>query len=341
MAFMLLARQISASRLLMSSWFCLALLGGILSFFIPGAAILFVPGLAVIALSSLLKLSGIEKGANIIAVLAALVFSAIVVPTTALAEIMLFPEYAAPFTLFLVLCLIFILPLVLPKEGIQEKLSWKMPGVGLAIVAVFMVVAIMVPAYSTSAPRGLSIIHAVDAQLGKAGYGTFGTDPLPKTMQEVAPFSSGTLVGFKDKGLVAPAPSFETQGIDVQIERNEIVDEQRLLTIKISAPDSDIITGRFIVEEDEEIQLNSMTLNGNAKVKDDTNRFYCHGRNCRSLTLTFALNSREPEASLLINGFRYGLGAEGQSLLSARPDAALPRSWGDLRLVSTMVDLNF
>ena len=82
-----------------------------------------------------------------------------------------------------------------------------------------------------------------------------------------------------------------------------------------------------------------MTLNGIVSRESELSRFTCHGRECRSLTITLVFSADVPNISFQVSGFRYGLSAKASNMLSARPESALARSWGDLRLVSETVDL--
>jgi hypothetical protein len=337
-ALMLLGRSISSSRLQMSSWLWLALLGGCVSFFFPGAAIYFFPALAAHTLACLLLFLGMGRSALLLSVLSALLFSVLIIPTLALIEIMLFVENMAPFSIFLVFCFVLFVPHALPTSGFQEKLTWKVPAAGLCILVCFLTLAIIIPAYSPEAPRSLSISHAVDSESGEAKFSVFTHDPLPDAMRNVTPFSRGSVAGFERQAYVAKAPRFETQGVNIRVDRNEIVANERLLEVNISAPDSDIIMGRI---KERGVSLNSLTLNGNTQSQSNTqiNQFQCHGRSCRSLTLSFAVSSNEPSVTLQVNGFRYGLGDEGRALLLARPEDALPKNLGDTRILSTTVKL--
>ena len=155
-------------------------------------------------------------------------------------------------------------------------------------------------------------------------------------MNDVASFSPGSVVGFEDHAYVAKAPSFETLGVDVRVERNEVVGEERLVTLQIEAPDSDIVVGRI---KQKKVAVTSMTVNGITYNEGDISRFNCHGRDCRSLTIALAFAANASTVDFQVSGFRYGLGAKGQTLLAARPKSALARSWGDLRLVSKTIGL--
>lgn len=337
LALMFLGRLASSQRLLMSSWACLALLGGALSFFFPGAAILFVPALVVMTVSCISIFIGSNKSAKVFALLAAFIFLAMVVPVSALGEMMLFPEYASPFTIFTVFCFTLITPHVLPISGMQDQLSWKAPAASLCLVMLFMVTAVIVPAYSPSAPRGLSVIHSTDTDSGETQFGAFTNhEPMPSAMAGVVPFTKGLISGYENPAYVAEAPSFETLGLGVEVESNEVVGGERLVTIQIEALDSDIVAGSF---KEDEVQIKSMTLNGLAKKEGGTKGFSCHGRSCRSLTLSLTVSAHEPALNLQLKAFRYGIGAEGQALLSARPDSVIARGWGDLRLVSRALKL--
>jgi hypothetical protein len=336
LALMLLGRSISSRRLLMSSWGLLALLGGVFSVFFSGAAILVVPSLAVMMLCCFFIFIGKDAIAGLLAIAAALIFSIIVVPTSALAEMMLFLEYAAPFTLFVVFCFLFFVPLILPADGFQDKIPWRLAVAGLCVTLFFTIAAAVVPAYSVDAPRGLSVIQSTDVDSGQSQFGVFSDDPVPEAMNKVVSFSRGLITSFENEAYVAKAPSFETLAVEVTIERNQVVADQRLLTLRFSAPDSDIVTARV---EPEDVTVNTMSVNGVTKSDADTKDFVCHGRGCRSITLDLAVSVHEPALNLQVNGFRYGLDAQGQTLLSARPASALATGWGDLRVVSKTLSL--
>jgi len=341
LALMFLGRLASSQRLLMSSWACLALLSGALSFFFPGAAILFIPALIVMTLSCVLVLFDRHKIAKRLSLFAALLFLAMIVPVSALVEMMLFLEYAAPFSIFTVFCFALTVPHVLPSDGLQDELTWRAPAAGLCALILFIVAAVVVPAYSPSAPRGLSLIHITDIDASETQFGAFtNSDPMPSAMTTVVPFSKGTISGYETPAYVAPAPNFETLGLDVKIERDERVGDERLVTMQIEALDSDIVTGRI---KEDEVLIESMTLNGVDKTERDTKSFSCHGRSCRSLSLTLRMSVHEPAVSLQFRGIRYGLGTapgtQAQALLSARPDSVLARGWGDIRLLTKMLKL--
>ncbi len=334
---MWLGRAVSPERLLMSSWVCLAFLGGLLSFFFSGAAILFVPALVLLIVACVFHLIENHGVAKALTVGAGLVFLATVIPTSALGEMMLFLEYAAPFTVFLVFCFILLVPHVLSNNGFGKKIPRKIATVNVCIVVLAMLATIFVPAYNEDAPRGLSIIQFNEADSESAKFGAFTKAPLPRAMNDVVEFSPGQIPSFDNKAYVAGAPMFETLGIDVQIEQNELIGDDRRVTISIEAPDSNIVVAR--IEQDDTI-VTSMSLNGINKTENETKGVFCHGRACRSLQLAFTVNAGESPLSLRINGFRYGLAPEAQELLLARPASVLPRGWGDVRLVSTKVPLN-
>ncbi|MFT4635356.1 MAG: hypothetical protein ACI854_001625 [Arenicella sp.] len=149
-------------------------------------------------------------------------------------------------------------------------------------------------------------------------------------MNNVATFSRGSVVGFEEQAYVAKAPSFEMLGVNVHVEHNQVVGDKRLVTLQIEAPDSDIIVARV---KQKEVAVSSMTLNSIGKIEGDTSGFSCHGRTCLSLTITLVLSTTKPSVDFQVNGLRYGLGAEGKPMLSARPESALAKSWGDLRIV--------
>jgi len=203
-------------------------------------------------------------------------------------------------------------------------------------LACFSVLAVTLPAYSVSAPRGLSIIHAQDLDAGEYKFAALTDDPLPNAMNEVAPFSVGLLAGYQNEAYVADAPKFVSLGLEATVQRNEVDGELRKLAIQVQALDSDIVLAQV---KQENAVVKSMKLNGFVSKNDESKGVVCHGRGCRTLSLEITVSVHEPSLDLELKAFRYGLDKKGQALLSARPSSMLAQGWGDLRLLTRNVTL--
>lgn len=331
-----LAKPGSEDRILMAGWTWLAVLGGLLSIFFPGAAIIFVPALIVLIPAIALFLIGIDALARLISMLAGLVFVLTVVPLTAMGELMLFLEAAAPFTLFTVFGLLVLAPLVMDKDRAMYE-RFKGLSVALGAIAITMTVAaLFVPAYSPEAPRALSVFHRLGEAPGQASWYTTSRDPIPDEMQAVSPFSFRPVYPLGGDRQAADAPDFETAGISVEVLTDILTEETRTLTIRVTAPDID----RLIVRnEADDPSLTSMGLSGASGDTSEARYLVCYGRNCRSAVIIVSLPADETSLNLEFDGWRFGLGPESQVLLDARPDWVMPIQAGDVRIITTDLDI--
>lgn len=335
LVFLLLSRSVPKPRLVMTGWIWFALLGLGASVFFPGAAVLFAPTLAIVLLAGFLFKSQSLISKTLI-VLAAILFTIMGIATSALGEIMLFPEYAAPFAIFIVLSFILIAPLVTPEGDLSKSSRIGLSSFCFALVGVFTIAALLLTAYSTDAPRGLSIMHSQN-EAGDANWSTRASEPLPTSMSDIAKFEVGILNGFGGKNLIAEAPSFATQGINTSILRNEIVGDERFVTIELDAADTDVLDISFSVSS---ALLRSVSINGVVSEKVPRGRIRCTGRSCRKVLLEAKIKASAQDVSIKFTGYRYGLGPESQVLLNARPDWALPQHRGDVRAINKVLELN-
>jgi hypothetical protein len=276
-----------------------------------------------------------SRAAYIIIATAASLFTLMGITTSALGEIMLFLEYAAPFTLFIVLSFILLAPLFIAKDSETRISSLKAPLAGLVITALFTISALLVQAYSPEAPRGLSVMHSQN-EAGEAHWSVRGSDPIPQAMSNIAKFETGTLQGYGTKRLIAKAPSFATSGLSGTIIYNEVIGEERIVTVKIEGADTDYL--------DIELSGKSMTVsrvgvNGAMHENTPPRQVRCTGRSCRTLLYETKINASAQNVSLSLFSYRYGLGPQSIGLLNQRPDWALPQHRGDLRAIRKVIDI--
>ncbi|MFT6267401.1 MAG: hypothetical protein ACJAVV_000198 [Alphaproteobacteria bacterium] len=334
LALILLGRNVPKPRLIMTGWIWFALLGFGATFFFPGAAILFAPALAIIALAGLLFKSQ-SRAAYTLITAAAILFTLMGITTSALGEVMLFPEYAAPFALFLVLAFIVLVPLFIPDERVIKSSRIVVPLAGLGITATFVITALLVTAYSSDAPRGLSVMHSQN-EAGKARWSIRGSDPLPESMSDIAKFEAGTLTGYSGKRFIAEAPSFATSGLSVNILRNEVIGKKRVVILEIEAADTDVLD---IGLSGDSLLVSSVSVNGLMHEEAPPKRVRCTGRSCRTVVYEAKINATAQDVSIALFSYRYGLGSQSQALLDARPDWALPQHRGDIRAIKEVIEI--
>lgn len=336
LAINLMSKRGSEDRILMAGWVWLTIIGGALTAFAPGAAIIFVPAMIVLIPSLLLFLLGSDSWGRRIALLAGLVFTLTVLPLTAMGELMLFLEAAAPFTLFTVFSLLVLAPLVMDADRADYERHRGLSSV-MGIVAVAMTLgALVVPAYSTATPRALSVFHRLGETPGQASWYVSVRDPVPDEMQAVAPFTLRPVYPLGGDRQAADAPDFETAGITADVLSDSISEDTRTLTIRVDAPDID----RLIVRNRTEgVRLTSIRLSGATDNGDNAQYLLCYGRNCRSSVIQVSIPANAQSLNLEFDGWRFGLGPESQALLAARPDWVMPIQAGDIRIITTDLDV--
>ena len=319
----LLARHASKHTLIISGWVWMTILLGA-AFMLPGAAILFVPPLIIALIGLAALILGKTRIATIILALGAMVFTSFGVEVSAMGEIMLFPEYAAPFTIFVALSFSLIAPLTLKPKS-SGAIVPRSIFIGAAIsLAVFTIAAAIVPAYSVDAPRGLSVDHiAPDKNTSEtASYRVRGLDPVPSAMNAVANFTAD------GEDQRAKAPPVTSIPLDVQTTVSGAI-----TSLTITAPTADTVALRI-----DDPNQTSRTLRVNSQTLDNSTAQYinCVGRTCRKLHLSLPASEG---ASITIHAYRYGLGEQSRALLDARPSWALPQHRGDRRRVSKTIQL--
>jgi len=323
-----LSRTFDRKALLLSAWLWTSLLGLLAFLTVPGAAIVSAPSMLVFGVASLMFLLDKQSLALGLATIGALVFAIITLPLTALGESGLFIEASAPFAIILILLFAYIVPVMWPAEEAHLRSFWiALVGTG-SIAGCCLIAALLVPAYSKGAPRALSIAHIQSPHLDNAYWSIAGTEPVPEDLQTLAPFTGGELPGLGGPRQIAPAPGF-AHTLDANITTEVPSSTTKLLTLAISAPETDRLTITINSSQRPEI----LSLNGQiAKNSNGLRRVMCSGRACRNAVLQVYLPSEAEEVSFEVISARFGLGPEGQNLLNARPDWAIPRQIGDTRV---------
>ncbi|MCF6329183.1 MAG: M20/M25/M40 family metallo-hydrolase [Henriciella sp.] len=331
-------RATSRTLLLASAWVWFAILGLVLFVFVPGAAIIFAPSLIIFGIAAFLALLKRPAASGILAIIATLAFAIIALPLAQLGEIGLFIEGAAPFAIVAGLLFVFAAPFTLNEDAQMWPQRQQITLVAAGIFAAFTIASLLVPAHSHTAPRGLSVRHVQDAGSGAAHWIFSGRETPPKAMRDMAgevTLGEHPVLGERQ---LAPAPRFASAGLSVVIVADGITDEERNITIDMSAPDAD----RMWISLEGEPVVTALLFKGEVIEATDTPLHFinCTGRSCASSTLTLYFDADTPAPELMVMAQRYGLGPESEPLLAARPDWAVAQHSGDQRGVYTVLALD-
>ena len=154
-------------------------------------------------------------------------------------------------------------------------------------------------------------------------------------MLAVAPFEAVSLPVFGGPRQIAPAPTLEAQ-LAVNFVENTVINGIRHVKIEVIGADTDRFNLSWSPRE-----LTALSVNGvDADNPDTVRSVICSGRSCRAIALSMSFPVEEESLLLDILSYRFGLGAHGQALVSARPDWAIARQRGDLRLLHQRINLS-
>ncbi|AQR74385.1 hypothetical protein BXU08_12635 [Sphingomonas sp. LM7] len=315
-------RVASPVRLAASAWIWLTIL--------VLAAFAFVPGLSVIAVwSSIFLLAAAitacfapaRRAVPWLLGAAALVFALIMLPIAGGFEDGLFVESAAPIAALLVFLFLFAMP------GLSTR---RTPLACGAVLAAAIVAALLVPAYTSEAPRHLNLVHEDRAE--GASFRVWDNGPLPAAMKAAAAFADAPDA---EGEWHAPAPRLADDG-RISIVSDTVAGELRTIVLRAEAPSAD--RQEFYVDKGEGFR--SLVVNGaRPQVKGPLAYFGCTGRACRLLDVTLTLTAKGPLPDIRWHRIRYGAGEAARALIAARPDTAMPVHVGDRQVLIRPVSL--
>lgn len=323
-----LTRTDDPKALLGATWLWTSLIGLAAFAFIPGAMIFFASSLAIFAAASVLFLLGQNGAAYGLSAAGTLLFAVIALPLSALGERGLFIEASAPFAITAILIFSYAAPLIWPKGSALLRSFW-MTLMGAATLTLgFLAASLLVPAYSENAPRALSISHVQSNQFDGAYWSVASSQAVPAQMRAIMPFEAGTLPILGGDRQLASAVNIPST-LQASISANEIIGDVRKLKVNINAPQSDRLVLSFSASK----LASGVTFNGQTLAEKDTvSRVVCSGRTCQIAALTLEFPADAENIVLHAVSSRFGLGDTGESLVNARPNSAIPKQLGDVRI---------
>ncbi len=327
----------SGIRLWASGWIWFAVLGLLAFPVTPGASILFAPAMGLFLVAALAGFLVNIRHAALLSLAGVLLFVVLALPLSAHGENALFVENAAPFVIFPLIAFVLTTPLIVSPQvfGGQSKIVFG--GLAGGALLTSLVFALLVPAYSDTAPRPLSIAHVTKVSTGEA-YWSMGSDERPpeslnmavsveKAMQDPLP-------GVR---YVAPAPAAEgADSLTFDIVRDTRVGENRVVQIAISAPNADRVWLRTL----DASAIRAIRLNGEPVTVGASNgrNIFCHGRSCRGIDLELTLDPSKPAPSFYLMSMIFGAEKISEPIVAARPSWAVPVHTGDFGLTWTKVE---
>lgn len=314
---------------LLKSWFWVSVLAAIGWFVFPSTmtffvAALFIAGFGLIA--ALLKRDVWLVGLSL---LAACVYVLVNLPMLGFALAGL-GGTAAPFAM------LWTIPVVIVVISLPSPKYMRLPLASVGVLTVAMIAAAaFVPTHTAKAPRGLSVQHIVSDS------GSFvqlsGRETPPRALlesgdlTESATFTYTALSDAKIPAYARPrwtraaktAPDIEAT---LSVLSDIVIGETRRVNIRIIAPTTDRL---HLAPHSGAAMWTSLSVQGVA-VEPTRWGLRIAGRRVRDMQIDITLPANQPLGQIAFT--RFGLGDDMAALSTARPEWALPRQAGDIRV---------
>ncbi len=315
------------------AWLWLAGLGVITAALLPGISPYFLIPCLVAAILLLLASRSRNRWLGrfgqisllIAALLNLVIWFALVATGETLMGLKLHPLFTIPAALGLVA--------VVPLLGI-EPLSRRTRRLFVSLCVLIAIVAAaaagLIPSYSEVAPQRLNLNYVEDHTRNRTLWAADAGAPLPDALRSAAGFSATPEQAFPvafQKAYIAPAGKFQfavpTATVTAASKKRTVVTlhgsesaEQMFLVIPKAAGLKAVAIGDWVIPI-KRTDFNS----GNTVVG-------CLTKDCRNVAVTLEGTPEKP-FDILFGERRFGLPANGNKLLQARPNTAVPSQLGD------------
>ena len=148
-------------------------------------------------------------------------------------------------------------------------------------------------------------------------------------MAEPAEFVWGVAPGGLADSWHAPAPALDASAVNAEV--NIISGDARDGRITLTVRDPSI--DRVRIRPGDGVIIDGVTLDGLTYADEPIRSLRCDGRSCRDWVVELDVQSQSDSPVIKLDLYRYGLGSDGQGLLAARPDWAMPQHTGDVQLI--------
>lgn len=340
-----LARRAGLWGLGLGAWLLWALLALLLSFTLPGIAILFMMPLfcavVLVAVVALVRRSRSALAVEVAFVIAALAAGLVWMPLALVLEFAMGLEMSPIVTLPAGLIASALLPLFALPQGRTRVRRWLIAA-ATTVVVLGAAVTPFLPTYSPAVPQPVNVYHFEDQDAGTA-YWVADTyrgevpDPLRRQLdgepRAVLPWSSSEY-------LVATAPAADASAPDLDVLSDEQTGGERVVRVQLRAPEGANRVDLLVPMEN----LNSGSVAGDTfqvNSEDAWRSYYslwCYGLGAEGVEITLRLGSTGPVEVLLVST-SPGLPPTGAHLIQARPATAVPARGGDTTMVLRRVRL--
>jgi hypothetical protein len=213
------------------------------------------------------------------------------------------------------------------------------------------IIALRVPVYSSTRPERLNLLHVQDRQSGQASWAIDGPTlangrpaVAPEALLRAGPFDARAepVLPWSSRAyLTAPAPAADVPTAELSISETPGDDGGREVRIVLPSSPSG---NRFWLYVPQDAGLRGIDLDGTphgnmmAPVEDGFHRFLCIAPACDGRTVTLQLTSTAPMVAYLVES-APGLPADGDRLIAARGNLAVPSGDGDRRLLVEPIEI--
>jgi hypothetical protein len=238
--------------------------------------------------------------------------------------------------------------LALPRERSRLR-RWVLAGAALLTVGAAGA-ALSVPPYSAARPQRLNLLHFEDGHTGQsywaldshAGQTYSAPADVPPALRRAAGFGDeavAVLPWSRRAYLVAPAPPPAGPRPEGRLLSDEPAGAGRVLRLQLRPPRG---AQRLALYVPEDAGLTRLAVAGTPHATTEIPRrhgyqtFRCVGPACDGLTLELHLARTAPFTMYVVDS-TPGLGPQGEALLRARPETAVPSGDGDVTMLAGRV----
>jgi hypothetical protein len=320
-ALLWLARAVPAERLRIAFWLLFLLLGALVSFAAPGAAIFFLAPPLVAGAGLLL---GRWEKPLALAAWALLFLSW--APLLYLSQVLL--DFDAGW-IYAPIAVLLVLPVAIELKPLLEGLPRGALTATVAAAALLAwLPAALAPAYSADRKQRMTLEYAWDATARTGRWLVYHDGAaLPAAMAAAGQFERAPKVPWSDyRRMSAPArggPALTPPEIEKIGER--VTPQGRLLTLRLATHGSEVVRLRAPgAAAWRAVSAGGVVQTFGSGEAEEPYLFRCHGRSCDGLVFELLAGSAAPVEAEVI-GMRSGLPAQARALIEARPANAQPQ----------------
>jgi hypothetical protein len=334
------ARRAGFWALFAASWLVIALLAAFLAARLPGASVVLVIPSALGATAMALAISGgaeIRRHADVAAIAAALGAGFSLIPLAILLYSAFLLQLPLAISGVIGIAALPLLPLMA-----TDPTTVRVQRMGLAsaaaVAAAAMVVALLVPGYSTHRPRPMNIVYAQDGE--RAWWAVQGLDvragSLPADMQLAARFTDALPASLPPGGRgpsAAATPLQLPQPVLELLSHQPLAESDAILITLHVEPTRQGNHMAIVGPDGSRLRVHGRPVRGLRSIVPGSTTWIFHGVPTDGIMLDLVLPAGAP-AELIAYDFSPGLPPAASALLRSRPVTAVPFGDGDMTVTT-------